>query len=315
VGSNPITVRVTAENGTTKDYTITVARAGSSNANLGSHSVSPGSLNAPYSSSVTAYTVNVANGVSGITVNAGTAHAGASAVLTTGGTLGNPISLNVGSNTITVTVTAENGSATRVYTINVTRAAADSTNAQLAGITINGVSVPGFVPSGGGPYNISVPNTTGSVTVAATAEETGTVITLPSPNPVSLSVGLNTITVTSTAPDNFTTKTYILTVTRNTSNNINVTITKANDVITLRSSTTNDRSRENNDTLVVTAPSVYSNYYWTVDGNYSGVYPGLNPWEVTVLANDLEIGSHSLRLEFYKDGVPFGSEVIFKVVR
>jgi hypothetical protein len=311
-------VRVTAENGATKDYTITVTKTGSSNANLGSLSISPGSLDQLFSSSTTAYTAAVANGVNQITVNAGTSQAGAITALKIGGSpTSNLITLPVvGLNTITVTVTAENGTTTKTYTIGVTRAGVNNSNPQLAGITINGSPVPGFSPSNSGPYDIRVPNATGSITVAWVKEENATGVALSNPNPVPLTAGIQeTITLTCTAWD-LTSKTYTLEVTRNTSNSISVTITRANEEISLISSPTNDLSREAYDTLVVTAPSGCDSYDWTVDGySYGGISLGLGGREATVYVYGLEIGSHSLRLEFYKDSVPYGSEVIFKVVR
>ncbi|CAN7308088.1 cadherin-like beta sandwich domain-containing protein [Paenibacillus sp. LjRoot153] len=125
VGDNIILIHVTAQNGTTKDYTITVNRAESNNANLSNLTLSGGVLNPNFLSSTTTYTVNAANGavslmvtpttenenatitVQGITVNRGQASA--------------PIPLQLGSNLIQVTVTAQDGTTTKTYTLDVNK--------------------------------------------------------------------------------------------------------------------------------------------------------------------------------------------------
>ena len=69
VGNNTITVVVTAQDGTTtKTYTITVNRAGSSNADLSNLTVSQGSLTPAFASGTTSYTDSVANSITSMTV-------------------------------------------------------------------------------------------------------------------------------------------------------------------------------------------------------------------------------------------------------
>jgi hypothetical protein len=94
----------------------------SSDANLNTLSVSPGTLNPVFSANITAYTVTVANTVASITVTAQPADGKAS--VSNGAASGHP--LNVGSdNTINLKVTAENGDE-KTYAIRVTRLAAGS---------------------------------------------------------------------------------------------------------------------------------------------------------------------------------------------
>ncbi len=93
----------------------------STDATLKALSVNTGTLSPKFASGTTAYTVNVANNVSSITVNATATHSGAK-VTGTGKT-----NLSVGKNTISVKVTAEDGKTTKTYTITVTRAAATPT--------------------------------------------------------------------------------------------------------------------------------------------------------------------------------------------
>jgi hypothetical protein len=134
VGSNLIEIKVTAGDGiTTKTYTITVTRAAlvlSSNADLMALGITSGSLSPTFISSTTAYAATVANLTSGIKVNSTVADATATVqVRINGGTYAGVTSginspellLNVGSNTIEIKVTAENGTTTKTYTITVTR--------------------------------------------------------------------------------------------------------------------------------------------------------------------------------------------------
>jgi hypothetical protein len=126
---NVYSVVVTAEDNSTKTYTITVTRRSadapplSSNANLASLSVSGYSIAPTFTAANTSYTLTVSNSVSSITINATKADSKAKSVTGMGAK-----SLNVGSNPYNIVVTAENNS-TKTYTITVTRdvAATDST--------------------------------------------------------------------------------------------------------------------------------------------------------------------------------------------
>jgi hypothetical protein len=105
--------------------TISASTTQSSDATLYSLSVSPGSLSPSFSSSTTSYSVSVANSISSITISASPNDSRASVSGT-----GNK-SLNVGSNSFPIIVTAENGSQ-KTYTVNVTRAMAQTVSLRLA---------------------------------------------------------------------------------------------------------------------------------------------------------------------------------------
>jgi gliding motility-associated-like protein len=131
VGSNTITVVVTAQDGTTTNtYTTTVTRAASTNANLSALSLSSGSLSPTFASATTAYISSVANSVMSITVTPTVADSNATVKVNgttvTSGQASNTIALNVGSNTITVVVTAQDGTTTITYTTTVTRVVLDT---------------------------------------------------------------------------------------------------------------------------------------------------------------------------------------------
>jgi hypothetical protein len=100
----------------------------SSNANLSGLILSGGTISVPFDANTTSYVTSVANSVSSVTVTAtvydpaATMKVNGTAV--TSGSAAGAINLNVGSNTITVVVTAQDGVTTQTYTVTVTRAAA-----------------------------------------------------------------------------------------------------------------------------------------------------------------------------------------------
>jgi hypothetical protein len=120
---------VEAGDGTIKVYTITITDASvlQNDATLSELEVSSGGLSPEFGKGITTFTASVANETSSVTITptANESHA----IVTVNGTTvasgqaSGAISLNVGSNTITVVVTAEDGTTTKTYTIDVTRAA------------------------------------------------------------------------------------------------------------------------------------------------------------------------------------------------
>lgn len=89
----------------------------SANANLSALSVSAGSLSPAFESSITAYSVNVANAITTFTVTGTKADINAS--LSTNN--GIPQALSVGENAITIIVTAQDGTTVKSYIVTVTR--------------------------------------------------------------------------------------------------------------------------------------------------------------------------------------------------
>ncbi|TEB08015.1 Cadherin-like beta sandwich domain protein [Pelotomaculum schinkii] len=134
VGSNAVTVEVTAADGTTvKTYTLTIKRAAASQSNgadLSGLTVAGAVYNydlAPvFDPGTTGYTVNVPNEVSSVHITATAADTAATlkingTAVTSGSTqaVGN---LVVGSNAVTVEVTAAGGTTVKTYTITIMRA-------------------------------------------------------------------------------------------------------------------------------------------------------------------------------------------------
>lgn len=137
VGNNPISVAVTAQDGTTNTYALTVNRAASpggsrsSNADLSGLSLSSGSLSPVFASGTTSYSASVASGVNTLTVTPmasdGTATVKVNGATVTSGSASGSIGLSVGTNSITVTVTAQDGT-TKTYGVTVARAGVDGDN-------------------------------------------------------------------------------------------------------------------------------------------------------------------------------------------
>ena len=126
VGSNIITIEVTAEDGNTVEtYTVTVTRAApppSADATLSNLTLSDAPFT--FASDTTSYDVNVANGVDQTTVTPTVNDDGASYGIKLGGVTDEDgvIPLAVGRNAITIEVTAEDGETAKTYTVTVTRA-------------------------------------------------------------------------------------------------------------------------------------------------------------------------------------------------
>ncbi|UKS24085.1 cadherin-like beta sandwich domain-containing protein [Paenibacillus sp. HWE-109] len=208
VGNNPVTVTVTAQDGTTRVYSISVTRqtqALSSDASLVDLGVNGTTvhgfatdklsyaLSVPYETTVTTVTYTAASPSATVAVNGGE-------------------NLVVGNNAITVTVTAQDGT-TKIYSIAVTRQTQSlSSDASLVDLRVNGTTVNGFASDKLG-YALLVPYETTVTTVTYTAASSAATVAVHGGE--NLVVGNNAITVTVTAQDG-TTKIYSIAVTRQT---------------------------------------------------------------------------------------------------
>ena len=134
IGSNPIAILVTAEDGVTiREYLVNVIRPElaplptlGTDANLADLLPSSGTLSPNFTSNNIAYTLSVENATDTLTLTANAADANAlitingNASLT--GTPSSPIALAVGLNTLIVSVVAEDGVSAKSYIVSVTRA-------------------------------------------------------------------------------------------------------------------------------------------------------------------------------------------------
>jgi uncharacterized repeat protein (TIGR02543 family) len=142
------------------------ATALSSDATLSALTVSSGTLTPAFAAATDSYTVNVSNSVSSITLTAAANHEGASVAGDGSKTL------SVGANTFTILVTAEDGEATKTYTVVVTRASAPPvtpSNPSTSGGSSSGGTVT-TTPAAEPETVTALP--TATVTAAAANEET-----------------------------------------------------------------------------------------------------------------------------------------------
>ena len=230
-GDNVITIVVTSEDGTTtRTYTVTITRLVSLQQNSADATLSGLSLSGvnfgTFASGTTSYSAQVTNSVTQTTVTPTVNDSNASYVIKLGGVTDadGTVSLAVGSNVITVEVTAEDEQTTKTYTVTVTRAA-PSTDATLEWLALSGIDIGNGLghreyPQTQTSFTASVYNSVSQTTVTAAPNHAAAsyVIKLGSvtdaDGTVSLAVGSNVITVEVTAEDGQTTKRYTATVTR-----------------------------------------------------------------------------------------------------
>jgi len=187
--------------------------------------LSAGTLSPTFASGTTSYTATVPYTTTSITAAAtltdSTATVTVNGASVTSGVASLPITLSVGTNTITTLVTAADGVTTSTYTTTVTRTAA-STVSSLSGLALSSGTLSPTFASGTTSYTAGVSNATSSITVTPTVTDStatvtvnGTSVTSGSASgSIALSVGSNTITTVVTAQDGTTTSTYTATVTR-----------------------------------------------------------------------------------------------------
>ena len=205
LGENTFIITVTAQDGvTTQNYTVTVNRAENTDATLANLSVSAGALSPMFNSATYNYTVNVPFSVTSLTLAATATDANASVVGA------GSKSLNVGNNIFDITVTAQDGETTLIYTVMIHRGY--NTVATLANLTVSaGTLTPAF-SSTTYSYSVNVPYSTSSITLTATPTDGNA--TVVGDGLKNLNTGNNVFTITVTAQDEVTVITYTVTVNR-----------------------------------------------------------------------------------------------------
>lgn len=244
-------------------------------------------LTPSFSAGIYAYSASVPNETATLLLNATTAAAEAAIQIRIGsdpftpldsGTTSVPLSLEVGTNTVEVKVTAPNGSINQLYTLTINRA--QSSDANLSSLVLFDkafvILSPNFA-SGTVAYTTVVSKDSAILTVvpvsthtAATIKVNGsTVASGDNSNPLDLSFGANAITVQVTAEDGSTVKSYTIVVTRaaNTrpvaNGRVSFVLPDSNNSITL---TGNDSDGDLLTYIVVTQPT---------NGTLSGTAPFL----------------------------------------
>ncbi|BCA53577.1 hypothetical protein W02_07170 [Nitrospira sp. KM1] len=180
--STPISIVVTAPNGSQKTYFVTVNRAAlGGNNNLQSLTVSPGTLDPAFNTNTTSYSVDVASGVNSVTVTPTLQDTSASMMVNGQGTSSGQariITLNGpgSSTTISIVVTAPNGSQ-KTYFVTVNRAALGGNN-NLQNLTVSpGTLNPAF-NTNTTSYSVDVASNVGNITVTATLQDTNASMTI-----------------------------------------------------------------------------------------------------------------------------------------
>lgn len=215
VGINKKRIMAIAEDGTTKTYSLTITRPANSNNNLKELILKDDeneiNLIPTFDPQETSYSVEVENNVKILNVN-GEPESVLSKVEGNG-----KYSLAVGNNEITVNVKSENNEE-KTYTIIVTRKPND--NAYLSLITTSeGILVPDF-DKATFEYKLNVGSKIDSIKITGTPEVNSTKIT--GNNTYNLETGENEIILTTIAEDNITTKTYKIIITKDKSDNANI---------------------------------------------------------------------------------------------
>ncbi|WP_139994843.1 fibronectin type III domain-containing protein [Paenibacillus paridis] len=215
--SNAFTVSAKNTSGLESDQSkpVTVTPA-SSNAALSDLALSNGqALNSAFDAETDHYTSNVGYEMTSLTVVPTSADEAAT-ITVNGSAASEPVRLNVGTNEITIVVTAQDQTTTKTYTVVVTRA--QSSNASLSGLALSGDTELNetFAPETAS-YTANVGHDVNSIKILPTvADETATVLVngLAASESVNLSVGSNVVTVVITAQDEKTTRSFTVTVTR-----------------------------------------------------------------------------------------------------
>lgn len=222
-GENVISVVVTNQ-GEINKYNITIYRESpviSSESTLNNLSISSGMLSPQFTKANLNYTASVINSVSSITVTPITTNSSATVkvngILVASNSPSGNINLKIGTNNISIVVTAEDTVTKKVYTITITRAASGECDLKMvtnpAEMTVNDTT---STVSG------SAINAITSVTLEATVSAEATwklysdqQCTKEISNKVlSLETGANIVYLKVTAADQVTSKTYVVTITR-----------------------------------------------------------------------------------------------------
>jgi hypothetical protein len=182
--TTPVSIVVSETGTNSRTYTVLLVRAGlTGNNSLQNLTVSSGTLAPAFDPNLQAYTVNVANNVTSITVSATKSDPNAvmqiGSVTVGAGTATGQASIPLGdpgSNTpVSIVVTAQNGNG-KAYTVTVSRGVSGNNN--LQSLTISpGTLSPSF-SAGTVGYTVNVASTVTSVTVTPTRQDPAATITM-----------------------------------------------------------------------------------------------------------------------------------------
>ncbi len=225
-GSNTVTIKVTAQNGDEKTYTINITRESdtrSTDNNLKSLTFESFNITPIFSSSTTSYSVVVPYNVTTGDVVATTNNSKASVVIS-----GNT-DFEVGTNEITINVTAENG-LVKTYTLSVIReeevVIEKSSDSSLKSLEIENQEINPEFSADNTIYNLNVENDVTSLNVNALANHDKATVSIT--GNTDLKEGINSIIVKVTSESGSVTS-YIINVNRKEKVITTTPVTKSND--------------------------------------------------------------------------------------
>ncbi len=206
----------------------------SKNANLSNIVLSNGNLSQSFNKDTIIYTANVSNAAVSLSITPFKMDSFSVIQIkinngiysnVNSGTLSSALSLNIGLNTISIRVTAQNGTTIKIYTIKVFRAL--STNANLLSLNLIGIPYLPAFHTDTLTYSANVLFGVNNVRVSFILSDTSARIKIKMNNGVfaninnrdtsgilPLNVGLNTIFIKVTAQDTLVTRTFLMNVTR-----------------------------------------------------------------------------------------------------
>ena len=197
----------TTTKATTTTTTTTTKKAVSNDATLQSLSASGYTLSPAFSSGNGSYTVTVPSTATTVSISATASNSKAkisNAITGTGSATGN-VTLTGDSTTVTVLVTAEDGSTTKPYTITINKQAPvtpKDSDSSLKDLTIGGKTIDGFSPTKTN-YTINVGENDTSINIAGIATSGKSTVSVS--GGTNLKAGTNVAKVTVTAEDGSTT--------------------------------------------------------------------------------------------------------------
>jgi Cadherin-like beta sandwich domain len=303
VGNNVVKVVVVAhDTAVTKTYTFNINRLKSSNNFLEALSVSPG-IGLNFFRDTTSYTLTADNAIASITVSATVEQADASitvnGVTLASGSTSNALSLSVGSNTVTVQVSAQDGTK-RTYTLTVNRK--PSSDSKLKTLLTNPAYSLNFNPATT-TYEFTVQNSVSSISIIPTANEpnagiTVNGVTVASGSP-STAIGLSTEVVNSievlvTAQDKITKTNYVLFITREKSSNNKIRTISTSPTSGLSSQFSPDKT-----TYTLNVANSVSSITFTVtpDDSTATIKVGQNTIVDGKFTTSLDVGSNSVKFD------------------
>ena len=205
VGENLITFKVTAEDGSTKDYRVVINRNKSSNANLESLFAQESVLDPVFNKTTTTYSLRVLEDVTSLTLKYAPENDAAEVEV-----IGNE-DFGLGYNVVIVRVTAEDGETVKEYTLNVLRQAEGETSSKLLNLNMLEKAFHPDFASTTLYYEVEVPYSISTATLEGELEDkNATVVGL---GQHSLIVGENNLAVQVTSTEGVV-RTYQVVVTR-----------------------------------------------------------------------------------------------------